>query len=510
MYSFIKKHSFITPVIVIIIIILAIFAGRMGSNSNNNENTKTLKQIQLVNASEFRTDKTTISANGVVESHSQVDIKSQTSAPISSIHVSIGEQVYPGQVMIEMENNDIRSQLAQAEAALAIAIGQKNTSVISLESAKQGAIDKVNDAYIKSYDAVITQAEQILLNKDGARGRLLSSSVDQKIDSEITDLYIDLKNYFPKWKNITSSLDSSDSTETILNAIKVSEQQISKINTLLNDMSIILNNMNDYVTPVLLSSLNTWKGIVSGEKVAISLTSQSLTAAKLSLLSANESESSVSRAQVNSAYAGVDALKAQYNKTIIRSPIKGKVSSLPLREGEYASPGILIASIIGNQTGLILKVYISGDDLNRISTGALVTIQNRVNNDNREITGKVSNIAPGIDSITKKAEVIIEIDDPDNSNLIVGQNISVLIKTTGNSLVDTNKVTYLLPIQNVKIIPGSAFVYTLDSNSKIVRNDVILGNVKGEYVEVKQGITDDMKIVSPVYELDEGQEVKPQ
>ena len=59
----------------------------------------------------------------------------------------------------------------------------------------------------------------------------------------------------------------------------------------------------------------------------------------------------------------------------------------------------------------------------------------------------------------------------------------------------------------MKIIPGEASVYTLDENSKIKKNLVILGEVKGDFVEIKSGIESGMKIVSPVYELEEGDAV---
>jgi hypothetical protein len=66
---------------------------------------------------------------------------------------------------------------------------------------------------------------------------------------------------------------------------------------------------------------------------------------------------------------------------------------------------------------------------------------------------------------------------------------------------------YTLPIQDVKIVPGDAYVFTVDENSKIKSNPVVLGQVKGDFIEVVGGLTDDMNIVSPVYELDPGQKV---
>ena len=46
---------------------------------------------------------------------------------------------------------------------------------------------------------------------------------------------------------------------------------------------------------------------------------------------------------------------------------------------------------------------------------------------------------------------------------------------------------------------------TVDCHS--VKDPVIIEKVEGDYVEIASGITPDMKIVSPVYELEEGEQV---
>jgi multidrug efflux pump subunit AcrA (membrane-fusion protein) len=66
---------------------------------------------------------------------------------------------------------------------------------------------------------------------------------------------------------------------------------------------------------------------------------------------------------------------------------------------------------------------------------------------------------------------------------------------------------YKLPIQDVKIEPGEAYVLTVDSDNKVTKNPVILGEVDGDFVQVIQGLTSGMSIISPVYELDLGESV---
>jgi hypothetical protein len=54
---------------------------------------------------------------------------------------------------------------------------------------------------------------------------------------------------------------------------------------------------------------------------------------------------------------------------------------------------------------------------------------------------------------------------------------------------------------------GDAFVYTVDQNSKIKRLPVILGEIQGDFIKVISGLNDTINLVTPVYELDEGQTV---
>ena len=171
---------------------------------------------------------------------------------------------------------------------------------------------------------------------------------------------------------------------------------------------------------------------------------------------------------------------------------------MPLRAGELAQPGQLIATVVGGG-GLRVRAYASGEDLSRIKTGAKAVIQDN-------ISGTVTSVAPSVNQTNRRVEIEISINNAATSNLVIGQNVNVSIDAA-NIPIAKNKGNYLLPIQNVKIVPGAAYVFTVDSESKIVKNPVIIEKVEGDYVEIASGITPDMKIVSPVYELEEGEQV---
>jgi membrane fusion protein (multidrug efflux system)/multidrug efflux system membrane fusion protein len=183
-------------------------------------------------------------------------------------------------------------------------------------------------------------------------------------------------------------------------------------------------------------------------------------------------------------------------KTIVSAPISGRVGSIPVKVGELVSPGQTVASVLNTQS-LQVKAFVSNSDYSKISYGSEAVLDNGAK-------GIVTKVAPSIDPNTKKVEVRIVIDGSKTSGLVIGESVRVEIigKVSAASLS-----AYLVPIQNVKIVPGEASVYTVDENSKIKKNPVILGDVKGDFVEVKSGINDNMQIVSPVYELEEGDTV---
>jgi multidrug efflux pump subunit AcrA (membrane-fusion protein) len=502
-FSYLRQHAAAAAVTGVIVVMVAVIGGRaIFSRPEAQINTSPTK-VTLVNAGTFRRGNLNVAANGVVESQSQADLKSQLSAPVATVNVAVGDTVYAGQVIMELSNADVRAQLAQAQAGLAVAQGQQYTGSVSVESAKQGAIDKIRDAYVKSYDIVNSQIDPILYNNDGNGGQLQSYTFDQKLRGEIVAIRIDLTTDFKNWKTVVDSLVNTSSESEIMSVAQLSQKNLGKVDLLLSDMAEILNDISSHTTVTSgVGSANTWKTTVSTARGIVSGAAQALTGAGAALATGNASQNTTASAGVAAAQAGVNNLQAQLAKTVITSPITGRIASLPLRAGELAQPGALLATVVGDTTNLQIKARASGDDLSRIKVGQSALIQG-------SIKGVVTGVAPSVDPLTKKAEVNIDVMDAANTKLVVGQNVGVAIVTGAAAVVENSDkpVTYVLPIQNVKIIPGDAFVYTVDQNSKIKRLPVILGEIQGDFIEVISGLNDTINLVTPVYELDEGQTV---
>lgn len=497
--TYIKKHSVVAVTAAILIVFIAIIAGRVSSRGSEAPAEPETRRVSVVAASDFREGSSRISVDGTVESVSQVDIKSQVSGQLSSVRVAVGDRVAAGQVVAEFSNADVRAQLEQARASLALAKGQYGTSGVSVDAARKAAIDAIRDANRAVDDAIRGQIDQFLLTNSGGTEPLVSHVTDQRLREAVYASRNDLTNILGAWEATIAGLSATTNTDQdIYSAIGQSKAAIAAVDSLLDYLTRALNDAIKSASPSTLATLEGWRTTVAGAKSSVSAANSRLTTADASLLSAVSSHGSPAEAQVSVAEAGVRSLEAQLAKTVIISPISGSVAALPLRAGEFAAPGQLIATVVGGG-GLEVRAYVSGEDLSRIAKGASATV-------NGSIAAVVQSVAPSVSQSTRKAEVRLSVTDPASSNLVVGQSVRASIEATASA--SSSGDSYFLPIQNVKIVPGDAYVLTVGDDSKLVRNPVVLGGVEGSFVEVKAGLADDMMIVAPVYGLEEGTEVK--
>ncbi len=477
--------------IAIIVVIGAVVIGRAATREPIASSSVNMKQVALVEAKTFRDDLTVVSADGIVESASQADVKSQVSAPIARVNVSVGDYVSMGQVLVEFQNADIRAQLDQARASLTLVKGQNSSG--TGDSATQSAVNEIRTQYIKVDDAVRNQVGQFLYTSNSSQVQLQQGLRDWRLADNLSSAWSDSMNAFTAWKKAIDTLSNASTKVEIESALKVSESSLATISKLLDVAALAIIDRNQSAQGEDIAIINGWRPVVLGARSTVS--------ASISALTTSGSSLSNNVAQVSVAEAGVKGLEAQLAKTVITAPISGTIAALPLRTGEFASMGQLITTVIGSG-GLQLKVYASSEDVERIKIGATVLIDGLP-------SGTIASIAPSVNPLNKKVEVKVTVPASARSNFVVGQSVQAkIIAATIVSTPANRTASYILPIQNVKIIPGAAYVYTVDADSKIVRHEVTLGEVKGDFVEVKTGLTDDMKIVSPVYELEEGQSVR--
>lgn len=166
----------------ILALILLVILSRGGAASQAPENFVPSYTLQAIEA--FETESAYIETSGEVESLAQVDLRSETSAPVRDVYVTVGQTVVQGQTLVEFERADLDAQLAQAAAGV-------DRAYASLDAQRIGARDEDRDQArlaVEQAEASLFQAiasrDQTRIQQDAAI-RNLEQSIENSYESSL-------------------------------------------------------------------------------------------------------------------------------------------------------------------------------------------------------------------------------------------------------------------------------------------------------------------------------------
>ena len=404
--KYLRNHVFIVSTIALVIILGAIFAGgKKGSGAE--PVSSTVPSVKEITLGEYAKDPRVISAEGTVEGVEQADIKSQVTAPISSINVSIGQVVSPGQILLTLQNADFSASLSQARAGLlaeearladmkaparpedlAISEADLNRAKTDLKNLYSNVPNSLSDSYAKADDAVRKQTGPLFSGAEEPFPKItfLTSASQAKNDAEFARA--SLRDELLKWQAEIASLSENSSPEEIESALENAGARLSEIRSFLDRTMDAINgavNLSQATLDLYRLYITTGRGNITSAISGVNSLSQAIASGKISVSRAenalalkkagNTSEAiSAEEARVEQARAVLQSAEAAIAKTVIRSPISGRVSSLPARVGELAGMGSPLVSVV-NPNGLIVKAYISEGDKARVSEGADAVVE---------------------------------------------------------------------------------------------------------------------------------------
>jgi Cu(I)/Ag(I) efflux system membrane fusion protein len=192
------------------------------------------------------------------------------------------------------------------------------------------------------------------------------------------------------------------------------------------------------------------------------------------------------------ALGSLHAAQSEYQKTIVRTPIQGVVNAFYLKSGDYVSQG-QPAGIVANNNGLQIKTFVTEIDSANLNVGDVVTIE-------AGASGVITAKAAALDPTNGKVAVVVGVN-PD-SGLTNGATVKLTF-----SQISTVAVTerILVPISALKITSVGSFVFTVDSDNKLVPVGVTQGKLFGENIEIVSGVTKETRIVTDARGLKAGQ-----
>lgn len=291
----------------------------------------------------------------------------------------------------------------------------------------------------------------------------------------------------------SDKLDSE--LKKMMNELSISKAEINKMKTRgIGDQEAALKNAqvtydnakNAYDSNATLSK----SGAISSDE--LSKSKQQMDLAKLNLANAQNAydqakanvDISISEKRMQSTNITISDLQKDLEKTVVKTPIAGTVTSVNAKEGEVLpNNGILLT--IEDLDKKIVKAYVSENEINKISLGQKVSITgNSIKG--KTFEGSVSYIAPGTirQEGSKNVKVEIRITLNDNvAELRPGFNVNLEIQTANRAGV------LMVPFEAIGTeADGKKYVNVLGAEGEEPKKVYIKTGVEGDIaVEVIDG-----------------------
>lgn len=348
-----------------------------------------------------RADGGALTASGTIEI-TQVTIAPEIGGRVLEVLAEEGQAVQAGQTLVRFEDQLLRTQLAQAQAALSLAeanlnlvaagtpLDQRQAAITAAElertNARQ-ALDALKE------NSKLTEAQLLKATADLDRERdkaqqyldsVLSAGDQADIDAAWATVVIAQdklekaqENFQPYEKKSTNNL-----TRAHLQAILAAAQQqydsaVSRYNNLVGTANQYVQAQAEADLALLEAQLadkrEQYEKLENGiDPDALDLAQQRLAAAEARLTAANsgpsEEQLAVARQQVQVSRAAVDVLQVQLEKLVVIAPLDGVVQTRVVQPGETVAPGSTLL-ILGLEAEKTITVYVPEERYGEISIG---------------------------------------------------------------------------------------------------------------------------------------------
>jgi multidrug efflux pump subunit AcrA (membrane-fusion protein) len=467
--------------LVVLIGIIALVRGGSPEAASSQVRTVTLKSVGDLSGSGGGT-----SIVGSVRSVTQAELHAETGGTVQSVRTSLGARVPAGFVIAELDNASQAASVLQAEGAYDAAVAARDAQ--SLPDTRNSARDAYKAAFT-SMDTTVNNNIDLFFGEPTPTGPKLLLNRGASLDLGRQRQAIEAR--MDAWQDRLATVSVTD-PGTLLDQAMNDTQAISSF---LVDLSTAANEDGSAATAAQIAAL-------ASARTSVDTTLSSLQSAKNSLRSGTVTATASADASVKSALGTLRAAQAAYEKTRIRSTIGGTVNYLPIHRGDYVTALQHVATV-ANNGALEIVAYVPEETRASLSAGMKVEVEGNH-------AGTVTAIAPALDPTTKQIEVHIAVDAaPD---LVNGQSVRIILPASASigPRATTTPATgiMLLPLTSVKLLPDSRAVFTVDGEGRVVAHTVTIGDVVGDRIEVTSGVSPDMRIITDVRGLSEGQRVQ--
>lgn len=479
-----------------------------GGNNEPAQVEEDARGVRLTRVGSFG-DSASLELVGTVEAVDQATIEAEVGGRVTSVRVGLGDRVSAGQVIATLENASQYASLLQAEGSYEAAVAAAAQSDVSVSSAQTARAAARNDA-INTFRSAYTTASSIVLNNIDEFFTNPDAQVTPglKLDgygytSYLNDERVAFQDLLTEWREEANALSNNDDLQTALNNAEARTNRVKEM----VDAFIVLLNEQEPPSAYTEAELDAFSTTFTGLRANLNATLLSIENARTSLATAEETlrraeisgtggEVSVADANVKQALGALRAAQANYNRTILRSPIAGVVQTLAVKQGDYIG-ALTTAATVANQDALLITTFVSESERDRIEVGSTVAIEGGA-------SGTITAIAPSVDPATGKIEVRIQSESTELQN---GDVVDVAIETPDRPLEERADDPIIIPITALKVETDRIIVFTVNDDGVLVAHEVTEGPILGSSIMIESGVTPDMEIVTDARGLNEGDRV---
>jgi len=309
-----------------------------------------------------------VTASGIVQPLQDTQLAFALAGTVQKVYVMEGDQVKAGDILAELDNASIQSEVDQAQRTL-----REMTSAAAIATAEQ---DLANDQ--KTYDDAKKKVDSI--NNRHADNVTINYLKDQVTLAQQT---------------LDRARDAYKRTARLSSVDPVRAQAATNLYNAQQAYNMALSNLNWYANPPSANDVALATADLDSATAALQEAKWYLSELKGESISADATGAQL--AQLQQTRADLQAAQDKLEHTRLQSPISGAVTTLKIVAGEYVTPGQTIVAV-SNVTNLqVVTTDLSERDVPKVSVGQSVKVL--VEPLNTEIDGHVIFISPVADTL---------------------------------------------------------------------------------------------------------------
>ncbi|HEX3033136.1 MAG TPA: HlyD family efflux transporter periplasmic adaptor subunit [Bacillota bacterium] len=455
--------------------------------------------------------KVTVSATGAVEPLSTRKVLPKTSATITAINYTDGQQVSQGQLLAKLDSSSVEQEIAKAEAELRLAELDYNTSrqelgnkvVTAPLNGRVAILETANgqDIQKNALMLIIEDQSKVLVKIPFGQTEARSIKVGQQASVIVGSLNSTLNGTVTRLEQGGSSAEDGSQASVVTVQLPAKDSLTAGMEAV-----VTVHTPNGALTGAA-SGYTEWKNAVA-VRAGASGTVRNLTVSEGNSVSAGQRLATIDQGsadnelqsreiKVQQARITLETLRKKLADYSVYAPVRGQLNlddtQKLLQVGDEANPGQALASITSHQE-MTVTVPVDEVDIAKVKVGQQAEITVDALPD-KKYSGKVISVASqGTESNNvANFDVTVQVADPEGLKSMMTANVEILVAQKADVL--------LVPIEAVQGVQGRQFVIPAGNASQKESNSDT-GNARTRRKRVETGLYNEnfMEITSGLQE----------